>query len=79
MNAGIVKVHMCFIECLKPGRSPHELGELWDIEYELIEKGYPDRVKQRSIDLGHEVFHVVADPSELKTSESGEDEACWRW
>jgi hypothetical protein len=69
---------MCFIECLKPCRAPHELGELWNVEYELMEEGYPDGVKQRGIDPGHEVLQVFADPLELKTSESGEDGACWR-
>ena len=69
---------MCFIECLKPCRAPHELGELWNVEYELMEEGYPDGVEQRGIDPGHDVVQVFADPLELKTSESGEDGACWR-
>ena len=43
---------MCFIEFPKACRVPRELGELWNVEYELMEEGYPDRVKQRGIDPG---------------------------
>jgi hypothetical protein len=42
----MAKVHMYFIGFLKPCRAPHELGKLWDIEYELMEKGYRDGVKK---------------------------------
>ena len=69
---------MCLIECLKPCRAPHKLGELWYGKFELMEEGYRDEVKQRGIDRGHQVFQVFADPIELKTSESGEDGMCWR-
>jgi hypothetical protein len=66
---------MCVIECLKSCRAPHELSELWNVEYELTEKGYPYKVKQRGIDPGHEVLQVFADPFEHQTSESGKNDA----
>jgi hypothetical protein len=50
------KVHTCFIECLKPCRAPRELGKLWTVEYVLMGEGYPDGVKQRGIDKGHEAL-----------------------
>lgn len=69
---------MRFIESQKPFRAPRELGKVWNIEYRLIGKGYQDVAKQRGIDLGHKVFQVFASPFKLKTSESGEDNACCR-
>ena len=68
---------MCLIECLKPFRTPHELGELWSVEYKLLEGGYLNRVKQRGIDPGHEDLQIFTDPFELKTSETWEGNACW--
>jgi hypothetical protein len=44
-----------------------------------MEEGYPEGVQQRGIDPGYEVLQPFADPLELKTSESGEDGAFWRW
>jgi hypothetical protein len=69
---------MCFIKSLKPCRTPCELGELWKVEYEVVEEVYPDGVKQRDIDPGHEVLQVFADSFELNTSESREDGAIQR-
>ena len=34
-----VRVHVCFSERLKGCHPPHELGELWNVEYELMEEG----------------------------------------
>jgi hypothetical protein len=67
-----------FVECLKSFRAPHELGELWNFEYELMEEGDPDRVEQGGIDPSYEVVQVFAQPLEHKASESGQDGACWR-
>jgi hypothetical protein len=43
-----------------------------------MEECYPDGIKQRGIDPGHEVLQVFAGPMESDKSESGEDSACWR-
>jgi hypothetical protein len=43
-----------------------------------MEEGYRQLVRYRSIDPGDEVIKIVADPIELKTSESGEESACQR-
>jgi hypothetical protein len=43
-----------------------------------MEEGYPDRAQQRGIYPGYEVLQPFAEPFELKTSESEEDDACWR-
>jgi hypothetical protein len=66
---------MCFVEWLEPCRAPHELGQVWNVEYEFMNKGYPYAAKQRGINPGHEVLQVFADSNEHKTSESGEDGA----
>src|SRR5258708_7244348 len=42
LSAGKAKVYICFIECLKPSRAPHEPDELWNVEYELMKEVYPD-------------------------------------
>jgi hypothetical protein len=78
LNAVTGKLHMYFIDFLNPCRAHHELGELWNVKYDVIEKGYLDGVKQRGIDPDHELLQVFADPFKLKTSESREDGACWR-
>ena len=56
MSAVTVEVDMCFFEFLKLCRTPHELSELWNIEYELMEEGYINGVKQWGIDPGHEIL-----------------------
>jgi hypothetical protein len=43
-----------------------------------MEEGYPDGFKQRGIDLGHEVFQVLAYALDIQPRESGEDGAYWR-
>jgi hypothetical protein len=47
------------------------MGKLWNVDYGMADEGYPDGVKQRGIDPGHEVLQVIADSLELKLSESG--------
>jgi hypothetical protein len=78
LNAGIVKEQMCFVEVLKYCRARHELGELWNVEYELIKEGYPNGFEPRGFDPGHEILQVLANPFEPKSSKSGEDGACRR-
>lgn len=69
---------MCFVECLKLCRALHELGHLWNAEREFTSEGYPDIVKQRGINMGHEVLYVLDGAFISKTRESGEDGARWR-
>jgi len=41
-----------------------ELGELWSVEYELMEEGYGQLTELRGINSGHEILRIFADPSE---------------
>ena len=50
-----------------------ESGQLWCVEYDIIEKVYSQVVELRRIDAGHEVVQIFADPLELKICETGED------
>jgi hypothetical protein len=49
------------------------LGELLDVKDELIKERDVERVESRSIDLGHEVFQIPANTSELQPLERRED------
>ena len=52
--------------------------ELWDVKDNLIEKGYVEIVKSRSVDAGHEVVQVLSNAFEAQLGESREDYACQR-
>ena len=70
---------MNFFECLHPWCAADKLGELWCVEYYVIEEGYSQVMESRCIDVGHEVVQVLVDPFEPKKFKSWEDSAClWR-
>jgi hypothetical protein len=54
------------------------LGELYCVEYDVIEKYYKQPVESRGIDAGHQIVQVLADFFKPKIGKSGKDRACPR-
>jgi len=74
-NARIVKFHTCFVLLLERWCAFDEPGEFWGVESEFIEEGNMKVDESRSIDPGHEVFQVFADPFEHEGRKSREERA----
>jgi len=52
------------------------MGELWSVEYELMEEVYLKGVEERGIDPRHEILQIFADTNKYEMSESREDGVC---
>ena len=59
-------------------RAADEPGELWSIEYQLMEEDCTEVMEKRSIDPGHKVFQIFTNPCKPKHSQNGEESACRR-
>jgi len=55
------------------------VGEVWDIEDDLIEVGYVKSVEYRSVNLRNDVLQVFANANKAKHLESREDMAYQGW
>jgi hypothetical protein len=75
----VIKGNSGICECTRHWCATDELGQLWNLwcaEGAIIEKGYPQPVELRGIDVGYKVLQIFADPSEIKRCEDREDRAC---
>ena len=51
-----------------------KLGELWCVEYDIIEEGYIKLAESRGVDAGHNNVQVSAEPFKLKYVRAGRAE-----
>ena len=50
--------------------STDRLDEVWCVECDLVEEGYRQMEAMRSVDAGHEIFQIFADPFEPQRGEN---------
>ena len=57
-------------------RATDELGQLWGVDYQLMEVDYIQLVEQRGIDLGLEDLQIFGSSFETRHSGNREEGAC---
>ena len=67
---------MALFPCSQRWSSTDELGELWCVEYDLIEEGHTHFVELKGIDTGQDHLQIFAGTFESNFGETGEDGAC---
>ena len=73
-----VKEEINSIRRLESIGTKRELGEVWNVKDELMEKHCIKVNEIRGINTSNKVIQVLADAFEVKIGESGEDNSCAR-
>jgi hypothetical protein len=73
INLVIIKLHRCSAASLEDLSTRAKVIELWNVECWDVKKPYSDVLKQRCIESGEKVFHILAETFEAKLGKRRED------